>query len=198
MRETPRTEAAKRMSGGVQENEIKLAVENERSARNLLRRADFRVSRPRIFEVNIVFDTGELALRKSSRLLRLRTAGKLATVTYKGPPLVSRHKQREEVEFTVSDPSTAMVLFERLGFQKVFRYEKYRTEFKAGKKSGVAVLDQTPIGVYLELEGSEDWIDRTAQNLGFRESDYITESYGRLYLQWCEEQGRTPGDMVFQ
>jgi adenylate cyclase class 2 len=61
----------------------------------------------------------------------------------------------------------------------------------------MATLDETPIGVYMELEGSPRWIDRAARRLGFSERDYITASYGRLYLEWCAAQKIEPGHMVF-
>ena len=185
------------MKKGTEETEVKLAVPDADGARRLLRTAGFAVTRPRVFEVNTVFDTGSRALRKSSRLLRVRKAGRVVTVTYKGPPTVGRHKSREELEVTVSDARTIAMMMERLGFRPSFRYEKYRTEFRQPRRSGTAVLDETPIGVYLELEGTSPWIDRTARLLGFHETDYITASYGRLYLEWCRKKKRKPGNMVF-
>jgi adenylate cyclase class 2 len=185
------------MSQHSQEIEIKLAVPDVPSARRLLRRAGFRVTRPRVFEANTVFDTPKLTLRKSSRLLRIRKAGAVATLTYKGKPAGGRHKSREELEVRIPDAEKMAAILERLGFHPVFRYEKYRTEFQQPRRSGVAVLDETPIGVYIELEGTEHWIDRTARLLGFSEHDYITASYGRLYLEWCKSKKRKPGDMVF-
>src|ERR1039458_8908554 len=64
------------------ETEIKLAVPGVWTARRLLKAAGFAVSRRRVFESNLVFDTPRLALRRASTLLRLRQAGKLTTVTY--------------------------------------------------------------------------------------------------------------------
>ena len=61
----------------------------------------------------------------------------------------------------------------------------------------MATLDETPIGMFMELEGTPTWIDRTARKLGFGQPDYITASYGRLYLDWCREHGVKPGNMVF-
>ena len=185
------------MKKGTEETEIKLAVPDRNSARRLLLNAGFAVTRPRVFEANTVFDTKANSLRKSGRLLRVRTAGRLVTVTYKGPPTVRRHKSREELEVTASDGRTFATMVERIGFQPTFRYEKYRTEFRQVRRAGTAVLDETPIGVYLELEGTAHWIDRTARLLGFAETDYITASYGRLYLEWCRKKKRKPGDMVF-
>ncbi|MBZ5725134.1 MAG: class IV adenylate cyclase [Acidobacteriia bacterium] len=186
------------MAHGAYETEIKLAVPDAKTARRILRAAGFRVSRPRVFESNIIFDTPGLALRQAATLLRVREAGPTATVTYKGPPVASRHKSREELEVAISRAAAMRGIFEHLGFGPVFRYEKFRTEFRRAGASGTAMLDETPVGVYLELEGTSRWIDRTARQLGFAESAYITSSYARLYLDWCERQHVTPSHMVFK
>jgi len=178
------------------EVEIKLAVPEAAAARRLLRAKGFRVIKPRVFESNDVFDTPDLRLRASASLLRIRTVKRAVTLTFKGPPQSSKHKSREELEVTASGAQTLESIFARLGFQRVFRYEKYRTEFQRGR-TGLVTLDETPIGTYLELEGPPAWIDRTARLLGFAEGEYITLSYGRLYLDWCAREGREPRDMVF-
>ncbi|HUB80829.1 MAG TPA: class IV adenylate cyclase [Bryobacteraceae bacterium] len=185
------------MSHNPTETEIKLAVAGVRPARKLLRSAGFRIERRRVFESNLVFDTPRLTLRRTSQLLRLRQAGKAITVTYKGKPVVGRHKSREELEFTVPDAAMMATIFERLGYRPVFRYEKFRTEYRLERGSGLATLDETPVGIYLELEGSPAWIDRMAKRMGFGDRDYITASYARLYLDWCRENRVTPGNMVF-
>ena len=185
------------MSQATQETEIKLAVKDARSARRRLREAGFVVSRPRVFEANMVFDTPELSLRASSRLLRIRQAGRVATLTYKGVPATGKYKSREELELEIGNAAAMMSIMERLGYHRMFRYEKYRTEFRQPRRAGVAMLDETPVGVYLELEGTPHWIDLTARRLGFKESDYITASYGRVYLDWCAAHGCKPGDMTF-
>ena len=185
------------MSKGTQETEIKLAVKDARSACRLLREAGFVVSRPRVFEANTVFDTPQLILRNSSSLLRIRQAGGVATMTYKGVPETGNYKSREELELKIDNAAAMMAIVERLGFHCVFRYEKYRTEFHQPRRAGVAMLDETPVGVYLELEGTPHWIDRTARRLGFQKSDYITTSYARVYLDWCAANGCKPGDMTF-
>jgi adenylate cyclase, class 2 len=181
-----------------QETEIKLAVRDARSARQRLRAAGFASSRRRVFEVNLVFDTADLALRQSSRLLRLRQAGRTVTLTYKGAPVTGKHKSREELEVDVADLDAMSVIVGQLGYQQVFRYEKYRTEYRQPLRTGVATVDETPVGVFLELEGTPAWIDRTARTLGFDEDAYITASYARLYLEWCAAHGLKPTNMIFK
>jgi adenylate cyclase class 2 len=63
---------------------------------------------------------------------------------------------------------------------------------------GTVTLDETPIGDFLELEGPSDWIDRTARDLGFSTSDYITSSYITLYMEFCKNRQVQPSFMTFQ
>ena len=179
------------------ETEIKLAVENAWKARRLLRSAGFRVSRKRVFEANTVLDRSQDTLRNAQSLLRLREAGGTVTLTYKGPPVPGPHKSREEVETQVTDARAVLAILDRLGFHAIWRYEKYRTEYRLERGAGMATLDETPIGTYLELEGSPRWIDRMARILGFTSEDYNTASYSRLYLDYCKKHRLKPGDMVF-
>jgi adenylate cyclase class 2 len=185
------------MTHGSQETEIKLDVPDVHTAKRLLYRGGFRVHKRRVFEDNTIFDTPDLRLRSGRTLLRLREAGGKAILTYKGAPVEGKHKSREELEVEVSSAATARLIADRLGFQPTFRYQKYRTEYKQPASSGVATLDETPIGVYLELEGRPEWIDRAARRLGFAESAYVTDSYGRLFLEWRERTHSRAADMVF-
>jgi adenylate cyclase class 2 len=185
-------------SAGGRETEIKLAVADAAAGRATLRRAGFRVSRRKVFETNTVFDWPQRTLRAAGALLRVRRAGRVATLTYKGPPEEgSKHKSREEIEVQVPDAGAIAAIVERLGFEPVFRYEKYRTEYRQPAGGGMAMLDETPIGVYLELEGAARWIDRTARQLGFAEGQYITASYAALYFSARLRAGPTPGHMTF-
>ena len=186
------------MAHGALEIEIKLRAPEAKDAERRLRKAGFRLSKRRVFEANTVFDTRALTLRRKALLLRVREAGGCTILTYKGTPAMAKYKSREELEVTLPAPEPMAAILDRLGFHPVFRYEKYRTEFQAPGSRGVATLDETPIGLYLELEGAPGWIDRTARKLGFTERDYITASYGRLYLEWCRERRVKPTNMVFR
>jgi adenylate cyclase class 2 len=183
------------------EVEIKLAVQSAAKARALLRRLDFKVIVPRIFERNLVLDDDEGSLRARGMLLRVREAGKTSTCTFKGPDIPGRHKRRIEREFTASDSGACLAVFAGVGFRESFRYEKYRTEFARpndrGIATGIVTIDETPIGVFMELEGPARWIDTTAQAMGFTRDAYITASYARLYFAWCEEHGIQPAGMCF-
>lgn len=182
-------------SGSKKEVEIKLCLGSVAEGRLRLRKAGFRVARRRVLEQNVVFDTPGQALRRRGVALRLRTSGARSLVTFKGPAERGKHKIRKEIEFELprgGGPGLIQVL-EALGYRPAFRYEKYRTEFVLATGAGRAMLDETPVGIFMELEGSPRWIDRTARCLGFHEADYITASYAELH----RSAGAGPRDMLF-
>jgi adenylate cyclase class 2 len=182
---------------GPNETEVKIRISSAEAAEGRVRQLGFEVLRPKVFEANVVFDTPDSSLKRAGKLLRLRRAGDTFVVTYKGPVLVDRHKSRPETEFAVSSFEACDLLFRQLGYEAKFRYEKYRTEYARSGTTGVVTVDDTPIGAFLEIEGTPEFIDATAQELGFTEADYVLASYGALYLQYCQEQGVVPTHMVF-
>jgi adenylate cyclase class 2 len=180
------------------EVEVKLRIEDPQDASALLCHHGFRVLHPRAFESNVLFDTPERSLRAARRLLRVREYGAVATFTYKGTPENGRHKSREELETEVADAEILRLVLGRLGYLPCFRYEKYRTVYQQpGESVGLAVLDETPIGCWIELEGPPEWIDSNAARMNFPQEQYITESYGALWLNYCREHGIDSKDMVF-
>ncbi len=185
---------------GSREVEIKLAVASVGEGRRLLRAHGFRRVHRRMFQDDTVLDDARRSLKRTGCLLRLRRSGARAWLTYKGPAEPGRHKEREEIEIllTARGLTAAAQILARLGFHPVFRYQKFRTEYRRDGEAGLVALDETPIGVFLELEGSPAWIDRTAQRLGFSPSDYITATYADLYLEHCKRIGGKPDEMVFE
>ncbi len=147
--------------------------------------------------MNVVLDTFEQALRNRGELLRIRTADGLTIVTYKGPTQPGPHRTREEIEFRTADADAAWQLFDRLGYRSIFRYEKFRTVYHRLGDPGAVTLDETPIGDFFEIEGPGPWIDSTAAKLGFGREQYVLDSYGRLYLAWCQAHGVLPSNMLF-
>ena len=177
------------------EVEVKLRVDSAAGARRLLRGAGFRIARGRKLERNTLYDTPDQRLRKGGRLLRIRETGGRALLTFKGRATVGRHKSRAELELPVAAPATLAAILTRLGLSARFRYEKFRTEYTDG--GGLATLDETPIGVFVELEGSPAWIDRAARRLGYSPRQYITASYAALFLRHHPPGRGRPSDMLF-
>lgn len=185
------------------ETEIKLRVSNVRAIKRRLADLGFAIFERRHLERNFLFDFPNMRLRKSSSVVRLRHEGRRSVLTFKGAPLRSRdYKIRREIETEIGDAGPMREILESLGLRETFCYEKFRTTYVPGRKSetpsgGLVVLDETPIGNFLELEGPKRWIDAVARRLGFHRPDYISASYVSLYHAKCLEEGKIPGDMVF-
>ncbi len=180
------------------ETEIKLPVASVAAMRRLLRRLGWRVSVRRHLEHNLVFDRPDGSLLAAGSLLRLRSSGKLCLLTVKRPMRPSAlHKVREEFEIETTDTASAAAILNALDYQVSWRYEKYRTQFTRLGVKGKILLDETPIGNYLELEGDPGWIDATAVHLGFGTDHYITASYRRLFVERAQGKKKVRRDMVF-
>jgi len=181
----------------------------------------------RVHESNVLFDTSEEDLRQRGQLLRIRTETRQASASRRGKrnhervvvtfkrPIVGddswreekgpqrRHKVREEIEVEVSDATSQARIFEGLGMRGWFRYEKFRKTYRLPKSQRWArrlliEMDETPIGVFVELEGPAKAIDRAAKLLGYSRRDYIVTNYLSLYLEECRRGGKKPSNMVFQ
>src|ERR1700761_876270 len=104
------------------------------------------------------------------------------------------HKIREEIELEGGDPRSLGMIFAGLGMRESFHYEKYRTTFRMPEaarwaKGLLVELDETPIGIFAELEGPAKAIDRAAKLLGYSKDDYVLTSYLGLHAEECKRRG---------
>ena len=133
---------------------------------------------PRVHERNVRFDTPDEALLARQELLRLRQDTR-ARLTFKGPAAedaASEAKVREEIELEIADFDRMATILERLGFQPVQSYEKYRETYHWGEVE--VVLDETPFGDFVELEGAnEAAIKHVAVALGLDWSRRVLANY---------------------
>jgi adenylate cyclase, class 2 len=190
------------------ETEIKLRIPDLPALVCKLRRLRARVS-GRVLERNTLFDTPDSYIRRRGRLLRLRIetparsrlipAGSSRTIlTSKSPApacALAGYKHNLESESPVDPAKDWPAAFRSLGFRPGFRYEKFRTSFLL---RGVHLdLDETPVGIFLEIEGAPSEIDRIALTLGFSSRDYIRGTYGDLYAAECRRRGQIRSNMLF-
>lgn len=186
------------------ETEVKIRIADVAATRKQLRKLGFLPIHRRSLEDNVLYDTPDRALRRVRAILRLRQYGPRWLLTYKGTPEPDQtYKSRVELETDIEEPRALRAIFDVLGLRPVFRYQKYRVQYakrvpkRGGKPAGEVSVDETPVGNFLELEGGRSWIDRVARQLEFSRRDYITASYGALYLEDCRKRCVRPGDMVF-
>jgi adenylate cyclase class 2 len=177
------------------EREIKLRFPDVATARAAIVEAGATPMRGRRFREDCLLDSEDEVLRSRRCVLRIRTETGRSLLTYKGPVQPSPMKLREERETVVADGETLLYLLEQLGFHVWFRYQKYREEF--GYQDAIVTLDETPIGIFVEVEGSEAAIRQMAGALGRSDRDFIVDSYRGLYARYCEENGVPCTDMVF-
>lgn len=181
------------------ETEIKFRVEDLAGLSQRLQGAGFHLKTPRSFESNVLYDTPDRQMRARTEILRIRSYAGRWTLTHKRLPDIGpgedTHKHRIETETEISDGKALAEVFQSLGLVAAFRYEKWRSEWEDGE--GHCVVDETPIGDFAELEGTAEWIDRTAKQMGIDPGRYITLSYGRLFEQWRERQGSSAQDLTF-
>jgi len=195
---------------------VKLRIADAESFLRQLVRLGAKLTRPRVHEMNTLYDTPDGDLAKGGQIARVRVErsaprdksepraahhGKsegpaeapVATLTYKGPAgsSGSGYKVREEHEVRVGNAQMLEALCKMLGLRPWFRYEKYRSKYELPGIKGVELdFDETPVGDYLELEGTRVSIDRAARRLGFSKGDYIVGSYGGLFMESLKIPGK--------
>lgn len=135
---------------------------------------------------------------RDERDMSYKSGGQAGKPVLRKPAESRRYKVREETEYIVGDPRAFWAVAGPAGLRPSFRYEKFRTSYSIPGARGVHVeFDETPAGVFLELEGPRRAIDRLARRLGYRPADYITRSYAALHFEECRRRGKRAGDMVF-
>jgi adenylate cyclase class 2 len=186
------------------EIELKFLIADAAALEAQLPALGFHLDTPRTFEQNTLYDTPERRLRETQQILRIRQYGNLWTVTHKRPDTVDgdpRYKIRIETETHVDDAPAIAEIFCQLGYCAMFRYEKYRTEWSHPTEDAVSplhlVIDETPIGIYGELEGPTVWIDRMLEALHIAPADCTTKSYGKLFLDWKARMGSSAENLTF-
>jgi adenylate cyclase class 2 len=179
----------------VLEREVKIRFADPDLARAALAGIGAVPVRPRRLQDDTLFDSPDGALRAKRAVVRLRCEPDRAFVTYKGPVQPGPMKMREEQETEVGDAEVIRRVLRELGFVPWFRYQKFREEYEA---PGVVIaLDETPVGTYLEIEGSEEGILTAADALGCSPADFILNSYRGLFVAFVQANNLTARDMLF-
>lgn len=183
------------MSTTILEREIKLRFNSVSEARDAVLAAGALPRYGRRLQEDALLDTEDEQLRRQRCVLRVRMENGKSRLTYKGPVQPSIMKVREELETVVGDGEVLLRVFSELGLHVWFRYEKYREEFS--HEDVIVAIDETPVGIFVEIEGTEQGIADMTVALGRTADDYIVDSYRSLFLQHREQHGLNGSDMVF-
>src|SRR5215831_7951520 len=179
------------------ETEIKFCITDLPALAAKLRELGFVEITPRTHEMNVLFDLPGRPLRARGDILRIRKYGDSWVLTHKAKSSSASgpHKVRVETETRVEDGAKLEAILHALQFEPVFRYEKFRAEWK--HEQGHVVIDETPIGNFGEIEGPAAWIDKMAAELGIATRDYLTDTYAGLFFAWKKCTGSSATEMTF-
>jgi adenylate cyclase class 2 len=178
------------------EQEVKLQFDSLPLARAAVVAAGARLMTERRLIDDQLFDTPDGRLGRAGTALRVRRDGDRAILTVKGPVIPGPVKSREELETSIGDAATAEAMLTTVGFTPFFRAQKYREEYSLG--AAHVAVDETPAGVYVEIEGTPAAIAHVTHLLGRTTADYRLESYMSLWRRRCQEQNVSYPDMVFE
>jgi adenylate cyclase class 2 len=177
------------------EREIKLRFASAEGARAAVLATGATLVHARRLQEDCLLDTRNEDLRRRRSALRVRIEGGRSLLTFKGPSQPAVVKVREELETVVGDGMLLLRMLEELGLHVWFRYQKYREEF--ARNNVIVAIDETPVGVFVEIEGDEYGIAETARALGCAPADYLLESCRTLFARDCQQRGVSPTDMLF-
>ena len=178
------------------ETEIKVKIEDVAAFYRQVNGLNPKGLAERHFEDNYLLDFPDRRLQTGQCLLRVRLAKGSGFLTFKGEPRPEGiFKIREELETRLEDGATMLQVLGRIGMSVCFRYQKYRREFLLDDVH--IAVDETPIGNYVEFEGTEEGIRALAARMGIAESRFLRSSYYSLYLEHCRRAGMVPSFMVY-
>ena len=183
----------------IMEREIKLVFRDRDEAKAAVLAAGAMPLRGRRLQEDCLLDTPDEQLHRKRCVLRVRLECGRTLLTFKGPVQEVQAlpmKVREELETVVGDGLLLLRVLEQLGFHVWFRYQKYREEFS--REDVTVAVDETPVGTFVEIEGSERGIRDMATALARQPADYVLDSYRGLFVQHCERHGLPVTDMLFE
>ncbi len=180
-----------------QEIEVKFLIKDYERLINKIKNLGLVCARPRTHELNLRYDTPDQGLVSASQVLRLRKDD-LARLTFKGPGKLQEDVlTRKEIEVVVSDFEATHRLLEALGYQVVLIYEKYRANYLIDTL--ILSLDETPLGVFVELEGeSPAQVKSAAKLLGLDWEQRINLSYSALLGLYNRNTANSFRDLSFE
>jgi adenylate cyclase class 2 len=181
------------------EQEVKLAFPTIEAARQAITIAGGRLVASRRLIADQLFDRETQPLRATGCTLRIRRDGTRGILTFKGAPQQGTVKIREEIETEVGSVAALEAIASGLGFSVFFSAQKWREEYRVelDGQSATIALDDTPIGVYVEIEADAEIIGSVTLAMGRTPAEWILSSYQRLFTTWAITRGLPTAAMRF-
>ncbi len=179
-----------------QEIEVKFLLKDYSALMQKISALHLPCSQERIHEFNLRYDLPDGSLVAQKQVLRLRKDTQ-ARLTFKGPGIMEQDVlTRKEIEVEVSDFDATNRLLEALGYQVIMMYEKFRANYLMDNL--VLSVDETPLGLFIELEGeSPAQVRKAADALGLDWEARINLSYSALLSLFNQNTGNSFRDLSF-
>lgn len=180
-----------------QEIEVKFLLKDYSALMQKISDLQLPCSQERIHEFNLRYDLPDGSLVAKKQVLRLRKDTQ-ARLTFKGPGIMEQDVlTRKEIEVEVSDFDATNRLLEALGYQVIMMYEKFRANYLMDKL--LLSVDETPLGLFIELEGeSPAQVRKAADVLGLDWDARINLSYSALLNIFNQSTGHNFRDLNFE
>ncbi|MBB1553148.1 MAG: CYTH domain-containing protein [Clostridiales bacterium] len=166
--------------------QIKIKVNNFQKMKKFL------MSKGAIFlggwkEKTIRFDTNDKILEKKETYLRVKT-GHENVVTLKEADNNNRKKFFESNNrmFQIDDIDSFCYIIKQIGFTKEYIMEKYRLAWSY--KNIEFYIDELPFGIFIELKGEKEEINKMIKFLRVNQEELIKDTYWEIYANSEQNQ----------
>lgn len=131
-------------------------------------------------EKTIRYDNDDLKCSNNGIFIRTKS-GMKNVLTLKEIPTDSSNTSFERIttEVEVDNINKIGYILEKIGLTKKFIMEKYRLFFKYDNVD--ILIDELPFGIYLEIKGEDNEINRVTKMLNIDEADLIKMTYWDIY-----------------
>lgn len=131
-------------------------------------------------EKTIRYDNDDLKCSNNGVFIRTKS-GMKNVLTLKEIPTDSSNTSFERIttEVEVDNINKIGYILEKIGLTKKFIMEKYRLFFKYDNVD--ILIDELPFGIYLEIKGEDNEINRVTKMLNIDEADLIKMTYWDIY-----------------
>ena len=138
-------------------------------------------------EKTIRFDTYDKILEKKDTYLRVKT-GNENVVTLKEPDNNNRKKFFESNNrmFQIDDIDRFCYIIKQVGFSKEYIMEKYRLAWSY--KNIEFYIDELPFGIFIELKGEKEDINKMIKFLRVSQEELIKDTYWEIYAKLEKDQ----------
>jgi adenylate cyclase class 2 len=183
------------MAQAGQETEVKFHVRRLAELPARILALGGRLRSTRSHELNLRFDAPDGRLRRAGHVLRLRRDAAVQLTFKDKSRLHDGIRSRREIELGAADFDTARQFLEALGYVVIFTYEKFRTTYEL--ESLQIMLDELPLGGFVELEGPPESLKAAAAKLGLRWQAAVPRSYHELFQQAQRVRALPFSDLTF-